>query len=114
MGDIGVVSKEYIPSIDLNADRQGLRVHVSIMFKGMSHSSVILHQFSMRKEGGTPALTAMKWFFHMRQHRFVNVGKMDVSRCVLNLGLLLRYEGSYVLGFFVVHLVQLWLVTTHS
>ena len=32
------------------------------MFKVMSHYSIILHHFSMQKEGGAPALTAVKWF----------------------------------------------------
>ena len=68
----------------------------------------------MRKEGGAPALTAVKFFFHVQQHRFGNVGLVDVSQCVLNLGLLLRYEVFYFLGSFVVHIVQLWLVTADS
>ena len=84
------------------------------MFKVMSHCYVILHQFYIRKEGGAPALTSVKWFFHVQQHRFGNVGTMDVSWCVLNLVLLIRYEVLYVLGCFVVHIVQLWLVPAHS
>ena len=64
-----VASKEYIPSIDFNADIRGLRVHGRIVFKVMSHCSVNLHQFAVRKEGGAPALTAVKWFFHVQQYR---------------------------------------------
>ena len=74
----------------------------------MSHCSIILHQFDMQKEGGAPALTNVKWFFHVQQNCFGNVGMVDVSWRVLNLGLLLRYEVLYILGSFIVHLVQLW------
>ena len=68
----------------------------------------------MQKEGGEPALTAVKWFFHVQKYCFGNVGTVNVSRCVLNLGLLLRYEVFYTLGIFIVHLVQLWLIPSHS
>ena len=89
--------KIYIPSIALNAERQGLRVHGSIIFKVMSHCSLILHQFAMQKEGGAPTLTDVKWFLHVQQLRFGNVGAVYVSRCVLNLGLLLLYSAFYIL-----------------
>ena len=69
LGAWGVTSKEYIPSIASNAERWGLRVHGSIIFKVMSQCSVILHQFAMQKEGGSPYLTAVKWFFRVRQLR---------------------------------------------
>ena len=111
---MGVASKEHITPIASNADRRGLRVHGRIMFKVMSHCSVILHQFSIQTEWGAPALTAVKWFFHVQQHRFTNVDAVDVRWCVLNLGLLLHYEVIYVLGSFIVHLVQLWLISSHS
>ena len=65
-GAMVVASKEYIPSVASNAERRGLRVHGRIMFKLMSHCSVILHHFAMRKKGGAPALIAVKWFFHVQ------------------------------------------------
>ena len=76
--------------------------------------SVISHQFDIRKEGGAPALTAVKWFLHMQKHHFVNVGTVDVRRCVLKLGLLLLYEVFYLLVSFIFHLVQMWLIPSHS
>ena len=43
-----------------------------------------------------------------------NFGTIYVSRYVLNLVLLLRYEVFHVLGIFVVYLVQLWSVLALS
>ena len=47
---------------------QGLIVHGRIIFKVMSHCSVILNQFAMQKEGVEPVLTDVKFFFHMQQN----------------------------------------------
>ena len=62
IGDIGVASNEYIPSIASNADEFGFSVQGRNMFRVMSHCSVILHQFSIQNEGGVPALVAEKRF----------------------------------------------------
>ena len=64
-GDIAVVSKENMPSIALNTERRGFSLHGRIMFKFMSHWSVMRHQLAMRKDGGAPALMEVKWFFHV-------------------------------------------------
>ena len=66
---IDVASKENMPSIASNSERRGFSVHGRIMFKVMSHWSVMRHQLAMRKDGGAPALMEVKWFFHVRMHR---------------------------------------------
>ena len=59
-GAVGVVSKEDIAYIVYSAEIWGLRVHGRIIFKVMSHCSIILHKFSMQKEGGDPDLKDVK------------------------------------------------------
>ena len=60
IGAIGVASNEYMPSIALNAESNGLVVQGRIMFRVMSHCSVILHQLDILKVDGAPALVAVK------------------------------------------------------
>ena len=73
----------------------------------MLHCYIILHQFAMQREGGCAGPDSRVMVILCVTTSFGNVGTVDVSRFVLNLGLLLHYEVFYVLGIFIVHLVQL-------
>ena len=67
-GTVGVVSSEYIPPMATKSDRFRSVVHGRIIFKLMSHCSIILTQFEILNESGVPDF----------------ISKNDSSRCKYN------------------------------
>ena len=63
---MGVASKEYEPSIALKADSAGFWRQGRIMLSVRLHCLISRHQFAMGKEVESPAMPAVKWFFHVR------------------------------------------------
>ena len=63
---MGVASKDYEPSIALKADSAGFWRQGRIMLSVRLHCLISRHQFAMGKEVESPAMPAVKWFFHVR------------------------------------------------
>jgi hypothetical protein len=68
-----VASNKKVPLIAFCMDRRGLRQHGCIMLSVAWLYIVSQHQWARGNNGWSPAIPAVKWFFHVRTTHLVGL-----------------------------------------